>query len=66
METFFTSLQGLNWEFVIDVALQTIGLFALVASATPNESDNKIAAWLLKAINVLGANFNRASNDTNA
>jgi len=62
MTEFISTLQGLDWSFVMNVALQTVGLFALVASATPNESDNKVAAWLLKVINVLGANFNRASN----
>ena len=54
--------QNLDLQFVFEVVLQVCGLFALVATATANESDNKIADALLKVVNALGANWGRAAN----
>ena len=39
-----------------------IGGFSVVASITPNESDNKQLQKLLDTINVLGANVYNAAN----
>lgn len=36
--------------------------FAAVAAVTPNKVDNKIAAFLVKAINLLGLNVGQAKN----
>ena len=44
--------------------LAAIGLFATIATVTPNKADNKIADLLLKAINLFGANFGEAQNST--
>lgn len=49
-----------NW-FVL--ASSVIGVFSAIATITPNTADNKIADFLLKLINILGANFGKARND---
>ena len=46
----------------IQVAFAVIGAFSAIATITPNETDNKIADFLLKAINILGANVGKAKN----
>jgi hypothetical protein len=51
-----------NGPGLVEVAIQIVGAFAIIASMTRNDSDNKLAAWLLKAINFLGANFGNARN----
>ena len=47
---------------MFDIALKIIGAFAIIATMTPNESDNKIANGLMRIINMLGANTGMASN----
>ena len=44
--------------------LAVVGAFAAIATMTPNKADNKIANLLLKVINLFGANFGKAKNDT--
>jgi hypothetical protein len=39
-----------------------IGGFAVLATLTSNQSDNKIVDLALKGINLLGANFGEAKN----
>ncbi len=51
-----------NWDTIGAIALQVIGAAALVATLTPNETDNKIVDALSKIINLLGANFGKAKN----
>jgi hypothetical protein len=51
-----------NFSNVIEVVLNLVGAFAVIATMTPNESDNKIVAFVLNVINTLGANFGKASN----
>ncbi len=48
-----------DWNPVIAAV---VGTFALIATRTKNESDNKIVDFLLKAVNFLGANFGKAKN----
>ena len=47
---------------ILNIALEIIGAFAIIATMTPNESDNKIANGLMRIINMLGANTGMASN----
>ncbi len=47
---------------VLDIALKLVGAFAVIATMTPNESDNNIADGLMRLINMLGANFGNARN----
>ncbi len=46
----------------LEVAVQVIGAFAVIATMTPNTSDNAIADFLLKLVNTLGANLGKAAN----
>lgn len=74
VETVFTSMLSLTLEAIpmdfifdnvnnfFDIALKLVGAFAVVASMTPNETDNKIADQALKLINLLGFNFGNARN----
>lgn len=56
-------MEAINWLLEnLDLALTVIGAFAAIAAVTPNEHDNKIADFLLKAINILGANVGKAEN----
>ena len=55
-----------NVPEIIQIALQAVGLFALIATVTPNETDNKVADILMKVINFVGANWGNAANDPNA
>jgi hypothetical protein len=45
-----------------DVALAAVGLFAVIATKTPNKADNKIAQFVLDLINFFGANLGEAAN----
>ena len=38
--------------------LACVGAAAIIANATPNETDNKVVAIISKVIDFLGANFN--------
>jgi hypothetical protein len=51
-----------NAPGLIQLAVSIIGAFAVIATMTPNEADNKIANWLLKFVNLLGANVGKARN----
>jgi len=51
-----------NVNVVYDIVVQVVGVAALVATLTPNESDNKVVDAVLKFVNLLGANFGRATN----
>lgn len=39
-----------------------VGVFALVATATPNKADNKVVSALWSVVNFLGANWGMAKN----
>ena len=55
-------ITGLDWTGIFNIALQAVGLGALISSMTPNTADDKIVDMLLKGLNFLGANFNKAAN----
>lgn len=42
--------------------LEVIGAFALIATMTPNKTDDEIINKLLKFINFVGANFGKSKN----
>jgi hypothetical protein len=41
---------------------QIIGIFAVIATLTPNESDDKIVKTILDGVNFLGGNLGKAAN----
>lgn len=53
---------GANFGTIVELVTQLVGAFALLATLTPNTSDNAIADSLLRLVNTLGANFGRAKN----
>jgi|TARA_R110000787_G_scaffold81089_1_gene176063 hypothetical protein len=46
----------------LTVILEVVGAFSLLATMTPNKSDDEVMAWVLKAVNFLGANTGKAKN----
>ena len=59
---FITTFQAMNWEAMIEIVLQVVGVFALIATQTSNTADNAISDFLLKVINGLGGNWGKAKN----
>ena len=51
-----------NWDTIGEIALQVVGIAALVATLTPTENDNKVINLISKLIHTLGANFGKAKN----
>lgn len=51
-----------NGPKLISVVTSLVGVFAVIATMTKNESDNKVASLLLKIVNFLAANFGRSKN----
>ena len=51
-----------NLDKYLEWFLMLVGLFASIATVTPNDSDNKIVQIILTIINKLGLNFGKASN----
>lgn len=47
----------------VDSILQIIGAFAIIATWTKNESDNKIIQFIEDVINLIAMNFGNAKND---
>lgn len=47
----------------LPIVTSVVGSFAMIASMTPNKTDDKIVQLILDVINFLGANFNKAKNN---
>jgi len=47
----------------IPVLLSVVGAFALIATKTPNKTDDRILQVILDIVNFLGANLGKAKND---
>ena len=60
---FFT---GANISGILEIIVQLVGVASLIATLTPNESDNKAVDFVLNLVNMLGANVGKASNDPSA
>jgi len=56
---------GDNLGAIVEVVTSFVGLFALIATLTPNTSDNALADALLRLINTLGANIGKSKNAGN-
>jgi len=53
----------INWFITnLETVLQGVGAFAILATLTPNKTDDKIVQWILTAVNFLGANLGKAKN----
>jgi len=51
-----------NGNAILEIALQVVGAFSVIASLTPNTTDNKVADALMRIINTLGFNIGQAKN----
>lgn len=54
---------GENAGAIVELAVMLVGAFALLATMTPNEADNRLAQFLLSLVNKLGANVGNARNE---
>jgi hypothetical protein len=52
-----------NLGSLVQAVTMFVGAFALVATLTPNTSDDRIVKFLLDLTNFFGANIGKASND---
>ena len=52
-----------NYTQILSAAGGIIGGFAVIASMTPNISDDRLVQIILDCVNFLGANFGKAKND---
>lgn len=50
----------------VEQIVQVIGVFAIVATATPNKVDDAIVQKVLDFVNAIGMNFGNAKNDSSA
>ena len=46
----------------LPIVTSLVGSFALIATLTPNKTDDKIIQMILDVVNFLGANFGKAKN----
>jgi hypothetical protein len=53
-----------NWDVIGQIALQVVGVAALVATLTPTKSDNKIIGLVQKLIHLLAANVGKAKSES--
>ena len=51
-----------NLVQILELVASIIGVAALIAAMTPNETDNKVVAAIGKFFDLLGANWGAASN----
>ena len=51
-----------NWGNLYSIITQVVGVAALVATLTPNTSDNKAVDFVLNIIIMLGANVGKSKN----
>ena len=59
---FINWVTSFDWSGFVTIALQACGLASLIASQTPNKSDDQIIDAILKFVNFLGGNFSKAAN----
>ncbi len=51
-----------NWAQVAEVLVGVVGIAAIIATMTPNSSDNKAIDFLLNIVNAIGGNVGKAKN----
>lgn len=54
-----------NGPAVLQIVLMVVGVFAAIATLTPNKSDNAVVDAIYRVINTLGLNVGKARNDPN-
>ena len=51
-----------NWQQITQIVVSVVGVAAIVASMTPNSSDNKAVDFILNIVNAIGGNVGKAKN----
>tara|TARA_R110002020_G_scaffold204521_1_gene408601 strand:+ start:122 stop:307 length:186 start_codon:yes stop_codon:yes gene_type:complete len=51
-----------HWTEILSAVTSIVGGFAILATFTPNQTDNKIIDAMMQMINTLGGNFGNAKN----
>ena len=51
-----------NWGQITQIIVSVVGVAAIVATLTPNSSDNNAVDFLLNIVNALGGNVGKAKN----
>ena len=51
-----------NYMQILSAEGGIVGGFAVIASMTPNKSDDRVVQMILDMVNFLGANFGKAKN----
>ena len=51
-----------NYMQILSAVGGILGGFAVIASMTPNKSDDRVVQMILDMVNFLGANFGKAKN----
>ena len=57
------NIGGIEIPAIIEVVVAVVGVAALIATMTPNKSDDKIVQKILDVVNFLAANFGKAKNE---
>ena len=52
-----------NYVEILSAVASIVGGFAILASLTPNKSDDRMVQMILDVVNFLGANIGKAKND---
>ena len=52
-----------NYVSILSAVASIVGGFPVIASLTPNKSDDRIVQMILDVVNFLGANFGKAKNN---
>ena len=55
-------LNSVGFTGLLATLTSFVGFFAMIATMTPTDSDNKIVEFLQKVIHFFGANFGNAKN----
>ena len=56
----FEFLNFLDWGVFLQVATAVVTAASAIAAVTPTQVDNRVVAWLRKAVNVLALNVGKA------
>lgn len=51
-----------NWEQILMGVTSIVGGFSVLATMTPNKSDNQVIDTIMRVINLLGANVGKSKN----
>jgi hypothetical protein len=51
-----------NGSAILELVVQIVGVASLIATMTPNDSDNKAVDFVLNIVNMLGANVGKSKN----